>query len=163
LEARRTGGMTVIAILSILVGGIEILAGVFPLWSALDMIYYEGWTVIVAIPAGLIAFALLLFAAGTVGGIAGLGTFRLRSSARRLSLMFGGLLLLVPIGCLMLISAFTPFIMPIIASIGSYDPSVDRVAMIAFAVVYLGLPAFYAVVLFIAFNRPAWQATFARG
>lgn len=157
MEQHRTGGMTVIAVLNIVVGGIEILAGLFPLRGALE------WGVdMFIIPAALVAFALLILAAGVVGIIAGIGMLRLRSSARRLSLMFGGLLILASVGLLMLISVFTPFIIPIIASIGSYDPSSDLVAMIPFTVVYLALPVSYAFVLFVVFNRPAWRATFAR-
>src|SRR5690242_8150763 len=106
--------MTVIAVLNILVGGIEIVAGLFPLRNALVWMYEEWLTVIFVIPAALLAFALLVLAAGTIGIIAGIGTLRLRPSARRSSLLFGGLLLLVPIGCLMLILVFTPFMMPMI-------------------------------------------------
>ena len=163
MDRHRTGAMTVIAVLSIVVGGIEILAGLFPLRGALDMVYHEWRTVIVVIPAALMAFALVVLAAGVVGIIAGIGMLRLRSWARRLSLAFGGLLILVSVGVLMLIAVFTPFIMPIIASIGSYDPSADLVAMIPFTIVYFALPMFYAVVLSVAFSMPAWRATFAKG
>ena len=115
------------------------------------------------IPAALVAFALLVLAAGVVGIIAGIGMLRLRLWARRLSLVFGGLLILASGGLLMLISVFTPFIMPIIASIGTYDPSSDLAAMIPFTVTYIVLPVFYAFVLCVVFRRPAWQATFAKG
>ncbi len=103
MEARRTGGMTVIAVLNIVVGGIEILAGLFPLRGALE------WGVdMFIVPAALVAFALLIFATGAVGIIGGIGMLRLRSWARRSSLVFGGLLILVSGGLLTLISAFTP-------------------------------------------------------
>src|SRR5215471_14105664 len=100
--------MTVIAVLNIVVSVIEILAGLSPLWSAFDMAYYEGWSVIIAIPAGLAAFALLLVTTGIVGIMAGIGTLRLRPWARRRSLMFGGLLLLTFIAMWMMIAIFTP-------------------------------------------------------
>lgn len=158
LERHRTGGMTVIAVLNIVVGGIEILAGLFPLRGA-----YEWGVDLFVIPAALVAFALLVLAAGVVGIIAGIGMLRLRSWARRLSLAFSGLLILSAGGLLMLISIFTPFIMPIIASIGSYDPISDPAAMIPFTVTYLVLPVSYSFVLFVVFNRPAWRATFAKG
>jgi hypothetical protein len=158
LETHRTGGMTVIAVLNIVVGGIEILAGLFPLRGA-----YEWGVDLLVIPAALVAFALLVLAAGVVGIIAGIGMLRLRSWARRLSLVFGGLLILASGGLLMLISVFTPFIMPIIASIGTYDPSADLAAMIPFTVTYVVLPVSYAFVLCVVFRRPAWQATFAKG
>ncbi len=158
METHRTDGMTVIAVLNIVVGGIEILAGLFPLRGAL------AWGVdMFIVPAALVAFALVILAAGVVGIIAGIGMLRLRAWARRLSLVFGGLLILVAGGLFMLISVFTPFIMPIIASIGSYDPSADLAAMIPFAVTYFVLPVFYALVLWVVFRRPAWQATFAKG
>jgi hypothetical protein len=150
--------MTVIAVLNIVVGGIEILAGLFPLRGA-----YEWGVDLFVIPAALVAFALLVLAAGVVGIIAGIGMLRLRSWARRLSLAFSGLLILSAGGLLMLISIFTPFIMPIIASIGSYDPISDPAAMIPFTVTYLVLPVSYAFVLCVVFNRPAWRATFAKG
>ena len=162
MDRHRTGAMTVIAVLSIIVGGVEILAGLFPLRGALDMMDHEWRTVIVVIPAALVAFALLVSATGVVGIIAGIGMLRLRAWARRSSLAFGGLLILVPLGVLMLIAVFTPFIMPIIASIGSYDPSSDLVAMIPFTVVYVVLPVAYSLVLCVAFSRPAWRATFAK-
>jgi hypothetical protein len=147
LETHRTGGMIVIAVLNIVVGGIEILAGLFPLRGALE------WGVdMLIVPAALVAFALLIFAAGVVGIIAGIGMLRLRSWARRLSLVFGGLLILVSGGLLLLIAAFTPFIMPIIASIGTYDPTVDQAAMILFTVTYVVLPVFYACVLSVVFR-----------
>jgi hypothetical protein len=73
------------------------------------------------------------------------------------------LLILSAGGLLMMISIFTPFIMPIIASIGSYDPISDPAAMIPFTVTYLVLPVSYSFVLFVVFNRPAWRATFAKG
>ena len=158
MERHRTGGMTVIAVLNIVVGGIEILAGLFPLRGA-----YKWGVDLFVIPAALVASALLVLAAGVVGIIAGIGMLRLRSWARRLSLVFGGLLILASSGLLMLISVFTPFIMPIIASIGTYDPSADPAAMIVFTVTYLVLPVLYAFVLCVVFRRPAWQATFAKG
>jgi hypothetical protein len=158
LETHRTGGMTVIAVLNIVVGGIEILAGLFPLRGA-----YEWGVDLFIIPAALVAFALLTLAAGAVGIIAGIGMLRLRSWARRLSLVFGGLLILASGGLLMLISVFTPFIIPIIASIGTYDPSSDLAAMILFTVIYVVLPVSYAFVLCIVFRMPAWRATFAQG
>jgi hypothetical protein len=161
LETHRTGGMTVIAVLNIVVGGIEIVAGLFPLRGGLFMMYEEWLTVIFVIPLALVAFALLVLAAGITGIIAGIGTLRLRSWARRRSLMFGGLLLGAFVGVLALIAVFTPFIMPVIASIGRHDPSYDPLAMIPFTIVYFALPVFYAFVLFVAFNRPAWQAAFA--
>jgi hypothetical protein len=144
LERHRTGGMTVIAVLNIVVGGIEILAGLSQLPGAVMM--YDPDLFI--IPAALVAFALLVLAAGVVGIIAGIGMLRLRSWARRLSLVFGGLLILASGGLLMLISVFTPFIIPIIASIGTYDPSSDPAAMILFTVIYVVLPASHAFVIF---------------
>jgi hypothetical protein len=158
LERHRTGGMTVIAVLNIVVGGIEILAGLFPLRGA-----YEWGVDFFVVPAALVAFALLTLAAGVVGIIAGIGMLRLRSWARRLSLVFGGLLILASGGLLMLISVFTPFIIPIIASIGTYDPNSNLAAMILFTVIYVVLPVSYAFVLCVVFHLPAWRATFAKG
>jgi hypothetical protein len=155
--------MTVIAVLNIVVGGIEIVAALFPLRNALVWMYDEWQTVIFVIPAALLVFALLVLAAGVVGIIAGIGMLRLRAWARRLSLMFSGLLILVSVGLLMLIAAFTPFIIPVIASIGTHDPTTDSAAMILFTIVYLALPVLYACVLCAAFRRPAWHATFAKG
>src|ERR1700719_2108583 len=85
LERHRTGGIIVIAVLNIVVGGIEILAGLFALRGASE------WRVaLFVVPAALVAFALLVLAAGVVGTIAAIGMLRLRSWARGLSLVFAG-------------------------------------------------------------------------
>jgi hypothetical protein len=160
LERHRTGGMTVIAVLNIVVGGIAILAGLSQLLGAL----YDKWEGIFAIPAGIVAFGLLILAAGIVGIIAGIAMLGLHSWARRLSLAFGGLLIMVVGGVLILAAVFTPFIIPVIAAYGTYDLDPLRSHdLTLFAVIYAVLPVSYALVLCVVFRTPAWRATFAKG
>jgi hypothetical protein len=159
LETHRTGGMTVIAVLTIILGCLEILAGLFQLTGAFFLMYELLRLGAFGIPLARVTFSLLLLATGIVGLIAGIGMFALRASARTSSLVFAGLLLLSSV------SSF--FIVPILASIGSYDlgslSAYNLARLIIFGAVYVGLPVSYALVLCAAFYRPAWRAAFARG
>ncbi len=159
METHRTGGMTVIAVLDIVVGGTEILAGLFQLVGTVDMMPPSGSFGI--LETVRTAFALPILAAGVVGIIAGIGMLALRSWARTVSLAFSGLLILTSVFLLFLTSALTLLLLPVLASIDGSDPT--TAGLILFAVVYVALPVSYAFVLWIAFSRPAWRATFAKG
>lgn len=163
MERRRTGGMTAIAVLNIVLGGLEILNGLFQLLGSYILIF-ELWRQgalqsVFEIPVARPAFSLLLLATGVVGLIAGIGMLALHLWARPLSLVYGGLLIASAV--------FSFFTVPIIASIGTYDIgaiSVDGlVRLIIFGLIDVLLPVPYAVVLWIVFFRPAWKATFTKG
>lgn len=154
LEQHRTGGMTVIAVLTIVVGGIATLAGLCQLVDVPDLLRVGDIFILVA----RAAFGLPILAAGVVGIIAGIAILALRSWARAVSLVFGGLLFLMPVLLLILMSVFTPLIIPVLASIGSYDLSAGNPGLILFAGIYVALPVSYAVVLCVVFRKPAWRA-----
>ena len=158
MERHRTGGMTVIAVLDIVVGGFAIIAGLSQLADVYDLLRVGDIIILVA----RVAFGLPILAAGVVGIIAGIAMLALRSSARALSLVFGGLLILTPVLLLVLMAVFTPLIIPVLASIGTYDLSAGNRGLILFAGIYVALPVSYAVVLCVAFRKPAWRATFAK-
>jgi hypothetical protein len=160
VERHRTGGMTVIAVLDIIVGGLVILGGLFEALGAAVFMYellrLGGG---LEIPAARATFSLLLLATGTVGIIAGIGMFAPRSWARALSLVYAGLLI---------VSAVSSFlVVPIIASIGAYDlgslGAYDLARLILFSAVYAVLPLAYSLVLCVVFCTPAWKAAFAKG
>jgi len=159
LERHRTRGMTAIAVLNIVVGGLVVLGGLFQLGFALVLTYELFRVGANEIPMARVAFSLLLLATGAAGIVAGIGMFAPRSWARPLSLAFGGLSILS--------AALSCFMVPIIASIGTYDLASLSAANLArltiFVLVYVVLPVSYSVVLFVVFYRPAWRAAFARG
>jgi hypothetical protein len=159
LERDRTGGMTVIAVLNIVVGSIESFAGSVQLLDVHEL-WRLGDTIIVVARVGLGIPAL---AAGVVGIIAGIAMLTLRPWARVLSLAFSGCLTLMSVLLLILTSAFTPLIIPVLASIGSYDLSATNAGLTLFAVSYLALPLSYALVLSVVFRKSAWRAMFAQG
>jgi hypothetical protein len=159
MDRRRTRGMTAIAVLNILVGGLGILSGLFHLLGAV-VLMLELWRLgVFEIPGARFAFPLLVVATGVVGLIAGFGMFALRPWARALSLAFGGLLLLsAVVSCLAV---------PILASIGAYDLGsmrpYDLARLIIFSVGLVISPVIYSVVLWIVFTRPTWRSAFAKG
>lgn len=152
MERHRTGGMTAIAVLDIILGSLESLKGVFHTSVAIRLMselsrlgaFYIPWVKVVALP-------LLLFATGIVGLIAGIGLLALRSWARALNLVFGGLLILS--------SALAYLTIPILASIGTYDVgslSSDNLArLIVFVVLYVLFPVPYALLICAIFKKPA--------
>lgn len=159
MERHRTGGMTAIAVLTIVIGGIEILKGLFHAAGAILFMYELLRLGAFDIPAARVAFSLLLLATGIVGLIAGIGMLALRSSARPLSLAFAGLLI---------VSCALAFVMvPIIASIGTYDVgslSAGNLArLVIFGLTYVVIPVTYAFALCVVFSRPAWRDAFAKG
>jgi hypothetical protein len=159
VERHRTGGMTVIAVLNIIFGGLEILKGLFHALGAIVLMFELLRVGAFDIPLARVAFSLLLLATGIVGLIAGIGLFALRSWARTLSLVFAGLLIL---SC-----ALSFLTVPILASIGSYDLgslSPDNLArLIIFVALYAVFPVPYALLLWVVFHQPAWKTAFAKG
>jgi hypothetical protein len=159
VEKQRTGGMTAIAILNIIMGILEILNGLFQFARALTLFYNMLQVGLFEIPGAELAFSLLLLATGIVGLIAGIGIFGLRPWARTLSLVFGGLLIVS--------SVASYFIVPIIASIGTYDlgsiSGEGLARLIIFGAVDVVLPVPYALILFAVFSKPIWKAAFAKG
>jgi hypothetical protein len=159
MERQRTGGMTAIAVLNIIFGGVGILNGLYLVLGAFALMLELLRLDVFAIPAARLAFALLILATGIVGLVAGIGIFALRPWARALSLVYGLLLIAS--------SAISFFAVPIIASIGTYDIgslSADGLArLIIFGVIYVGFPALYALLLYVVFYKLAWKTTFAKG
>jgi hypothetical protein len=159
VEKHRTRGMTAIAIINIIVGALLILGGLFQLLYALTLFWHLLRMGVFDVPAIRFLFSFLLLATGIVGLIAGSKTLALRPSARGLSLVFAGLLI---------VSAVLSYVtIPIIASIGTYDlrsiSAEGLVRLIVFSVIYVVVPVTYAVVLFVIFSRPSWKAPFAKG
>lgn len=159
MEKFRTSGMTAIAVLNIILGGIGILNGLFLLLGAFYLMSELSRLGVFSIPTARLAFSLLILATGVVGIIAGIGIFRLRPWARALSLVYGGLLILS--------SVLSYFAVPIIATIGTYDIgsiSADGlVRLIIFGAIYVVLPVPYSLLLCVVFCKPAWKTTFAEG
>ena len=110
METRRTGGMTAIAVLSIIFGALEILNGLFQLLG------------------------------------------RSPCCTNYCDKAFRD-------------SALSCFLVPTIASIGTYDfasLSAGSVArLIIFILIYVGLPVAYSLLLCVVFYRPAWKTAFA--
>jgi hypothetical protein len=158
VDKHRTGGMTAIAVLNIVVGVIVILAGLFQLLFALTLTYELLRLGALELPAMRLMFAFLILATGIVGLIAGLGMLSLRPSARGLSLAFAGLLIVSAV--------LSYFLIPIIASIGTYDlhsiSAEGWVRLMIFCVAYVGLPVSYAVILLIVFSTHSWKQAFAK-
>jgi hypothetical protein len=162
LEKHRTGGMTAIAVLTIIFGGLGILSGLFHVLGSLVLMYELLRLGVFEIPIAStysLPFSLLVLATGIVGLIAGIGMFALRPWARELSLVYGGLLILS--------SVFSFFTLPIIATIGTYDigsiSASGLARLIIFGVIYLVLPVLYPLLLCVVFFSPAWKITFAKG
>lgn len=157
VEGQRTGGMSVIATLNIIVGGLEILAGLFQLLGTVILMYELLQVGAFDIPVGRLAFSLLVLATGIVGMIAGIGLFLMRPWARNLSFAFAGLLI---------VSALFSFIrIPLIRLVGTYDfasiGAFDMVRLIIFSAAYVVVPVLYAPILFAALCSPAWRRAFA--
>src|SRR5262249_42582257 len=111
----RTRGMTAIAVLTVVVAVIEILAGLFQLLFALTLTYWLLRLGAFELPVIRFMFSFLILATGIVGLIAGVRSLALRPSARELSLVFAGLLIVSAV--------LSVFLVPIIASIWTYDLS----------------------------------------
>jgi hypothetical protein len=83
----------------------------------------------------------------------------LRPWARALSLVFGGLLILL---C---VSSY--FIVPAIASIGTFaisSLSAEGLArLIIFGLVDVVVPVSYAILLFVVLSKKSWKTAFAKG
>ena len=89
-ETRRTGGMTAIAVLSIIFGALEILNGLFQLFGSLTLLYESLRQGVFEIPIARLTLSFLILAAGAVGLISGIGMFTLRPWARGSSLSMPG-------------------------------------------------------------------------
>jgi hypothetical protein len=150
--------MTAIAVFNIFLGGLDILNGLYLVLGFIALMYELLRLDLFEIPIARLAFALLILATGIAGLIAGIGIFRLRPSARALTLVFGGLLIFS--------SAVSFFAVPIMASIGSYDVGLlgayDLARLIIFSVMYVVLPVPYSLILSVVFYKPEWMTTFAK-
>jgi hypothetical protein len=159
VERHRTGGMTAIAVLNIFFGGIGILNGLYLVLGSLVLMYELLRLGAFEIPMARLSFALLILATGIVGLIAGVGIFMLRPWARALSLVYGGLLIFS--------SVLSFFVVPIIATIGTYNVNsisdYNLARLIVFSVICVVFPVVYSLLLCIVFHKPAWKATFAKG
>jgi hypothetical protein len=157
--------MTAIAVLNIIVGSLMILTGLFRLFGSCVLVYELlkfdafGMSALFQLVVPRFAFAFLVLATGIAGVIAGKVIFRLRHWARTLSLVFAALLIASAVS--------SYFIVPIIATIGTYNiSSIDifgLVRLIIFSTIYVILPVTYCIVLWIVFHKPTWRHTFAKG
>ena len=159
MEQHRTSGMTAIAVLNIVVGVIVIVGGLFQLLFALTLTYELLRLGAFELPAMRFMFSFLILATGIVGLIAGIKMLFLRPSARELSLVFAGLLIVSAV--------LSFFFIPIIASIWTYDlhsiSAEGWARLILFCVIYVVLPVAYALLLYIVFSTLSWKAAFAKG
>ena len=159
MDRRRTGGMTAIAVLNIILGGLGILNGLFQVLGFLVLMNNFLRLGVFEIPFGRLTFSLLVLATGIVGVIAGIGMWAPRPWARTFSLVFGGLLIVSAV--------FSFYSVPIIATIGTYDiRSIDTYGLerlIIFSLIYVILPVLYSILLCLVFCSPAWRAAFAKG
>lgn len=157
VERRRTGGMTAVAVLNIVFGGLVILMGLFLALGVLALLYEQSRLGVFEVPAARSALSILVLSTGIVGLVAGIGILALRPWARALSFAYAVLLL---ISCVL-----SSFLVPIISSLVTDDlRAVDgfNLARLAiFSTIDVALPVLYAPILFIVFSRPAWKATFA--
>ena len=157
MERHRTGGMTAIAVFTIILGGLEILAGLFELLGSFVLMFELLRLGVFEIPTRL-TFSLLILATGIVGLISGIGMFGLRPRARTLSLVFGALLILSTV--------FSYFTVPIIATIGTYDigsiSAYNLARLIIFAAIYVVLPVLYSLPLCVVLCNPAWKTAFSK-
>jgi hypothetical protein len=158
MERHRTGGMTAIAVLNIIFGGLEILNGLFQLLGSIVLMLELSRQGVFEVPIAHLTFSLLLLATGIAGIIAGIGMFALRPWARALSLVYGGLLISSAV--------FSFFIVPIIATIGTYDigsiSAYGLARLIIFSAIYVVLPVLYSLLLCVVFYNTAWKTTFAK-
>jgi uncharacterized membrane protein (DUF2068 family) len=143
--------MTALAVLNIVFGGLGIASGLLRVPRSI-VLMYESWrlNVLMFSTTSGALIALLILAAGVVGLIAGIGIFALRPWARTLSLVYGGLFVF---------SSVVSFAASIVSSHGAYDVTIIMILV----VMYVAIPVAYALVLFLAFQRPGWKATFADG
>lgn len=162
MERHRTGGMTAIAVLNVVVGGLVILNGVYELLGFLTFMHEEFRLGILMIDPVRIArsrFALVLLTTGIVGLVAGIGIFALRSWARATSLVYAGLLIFSAV--------LSYFVVPIIATIGTYDLGAvggdGLIRLLVFGLIDIGIPVTYSLLLCAVFCKPAWKTAFAKG
>ena len=158
MAKQRTSGMKAIAVLNIVVGAIVILGGLFQLLYALTLFWELLRMGVFDLPVIHLLFSFLLLATGIVGLIAGIQMRALRPPARELSLVFAGFLIVSAV--------LSYFIIPIIASIGTYDlGSINAeglARLIIFCAVYVVVPVCYALLLFVVFSTPSWKAALAK-
>jgi hypothetical protein len=158
VERRRTGGMTAMAVVNIVFGGFGILNGLYFVLGSFVLMYELLRLGVFEIPVARLAFSLLVLATGIVGLIAGIGIFRLRPWARALNLVYGGLLIFS------FVAYF--FVVPIIASIGTFDLSsmdaYDLVRLTVISIIHVIFPVIYSPLLYIVFSKSIWKATFAK-
>ena len=151
--------MTAFAVLNITLGVLEILNGLFQLIGSLVLVYELVRLGVFERPPARLFFSFMLVATGIVGLVAGVEVLAPRPSARPLSFVFGRLLIFS--------SVCSFFVVPIIASIGTYDIrslSAEGLArLVLFALSYIVLPVSYSSFLFVVFSRADWRATFAKG
>jgi hypothetical protein len=151
--------MTAVASLNIVFGVLVILMGLFLALGVIALLIEQSRLGVFALPVARSAFAILVLATGIIGLVAGIGMFSLHPWARDLSLAFAGLLIVC--------CALSFFLVPIIASIGTYDlraiDAFNLVRLALFSAIFLAIPIIYAPILCVAFSRPAWKAAFRKG
>ena len=154
----RTAGMTAIAVLNMISGVVTILAGLLNLLGVLYLLQQQLRLGVFESPTVRGTFTLLLLATGIVGLTAGFAMLAPRPWARTASLVYAGLLIASAV--------FACLVVPILATIGTYDMSAisasGLVRLAIFSVIYVVFPVPYSVVLCVVFCRPAWKATFAK-
>jgi len=159
VDRHRTAGMTAIAVLNMISGVVVILAGLLNVLGVLYLLHQQLRLGVFESPTVRGTFALLLLATGIVGLIAGFAMRAPRPWARTVSLVYAGLLIAS--------SVLACFIVPILATIGTYDitsvPAEGLARLIVFGVIYVLFPVPYAIVLCVVFCTTSWKAVFAKG
>ena len=158
MARQRTTGMTAIAVVNILFGGLGIVDGLYLGLGFLAHMYELLRLGIFEIPIGRLAFSLLILATGIIGLVAGIGLLLLRRWARVLSLVYGGLLTS---------SAIASFIaLPIIGTLGTHGlgeiDAYGLLRLIIFSAIYVVVPVPYSLILWIMFCKPARKTAFAK-
>jgi hypothetical protein len=158
VERRRTGGMTAVAIVNMIFGGIGILNGLLLVAVMVTLLREEARLGVLEIQVARSAFAITALATGFIGLISGIGIFILRPWGRMLGLAYGVLLLVI---CVL-----SFFLVPLIASIRTNgfhaSDTTNFVRLIVFGTIYAGVPVIYAPLMLFAFSRPTWKAAFSK-
>jgi len=151
VESDRADGRPAIAALNVIVGGLLILAGLFQLLGVVILMLELFRQGVFYIPMPRLAFSLLVLATGIDGLIAGIGLLSSRPSARPLSFVFAGLLVLSAV--------LSCFAIPILASIATYNigslPASGLARLILFAAIYVVVPILYSLFLCVTLRKAA--------
>lgn len=145
----RTGGMTAVGVLDIILGVFVLLQGLFVILlghGLLPATFADPESALGL--AIIIALGLVALTAGVIGLVAGIGVFKLRPWGKAMSLLFAALWVADSVGAMILFAARSS------AETESTDINGRVVAIL--------LRSAYLVVLAALFAKPSWKAAFRR-